>query len=190
MRTVRYTRAGPAGPRRTSRIIVSYEYGTVGSWWLQHPCKDDEPPGRNLCEDLGLLVGWDSSRILGDVEAFEASDILSYNVVQDHEGIPIKVQYGTVPCSKEILASMSISSVRPLISPLQASTPVENPLALQIPSSTMNAAGGKIILKCFKRIYRFESASSYARNEQVEKDVQWTVKGLSETQAVCARPSR
>ena len=26
--------------------------------WLQHPCKDDEPPGRNLCEDLGL--GWDS----------------------------------------------------------------------------------------------------------------------------------
>ena len=23
-------------------------------------------------------------------EAFEASDILSYNVVQDHEGIPIK----------------------------------------------------------------------------------------------------
>ena len=58
--------------------------------WLQHPCKDDEPPGRNLCEDLGL--GWDSR---GDVEDFVASDILSYNVVQDHEGISIKGYRGS-----------------------------------------------------------------------------------------------
>ena len=44
--------------------------------------RDDEPPGRNLCVALGLA--WFG--ILGDVKAFEASYILSYNVVQDHEG--------------------------------------------------------------------------------------------------------
>ena len=72
--------------------------------WLQHPCKDDEPPGRNLCEDLGL--GWDSR--VGDVESFEASDILSYNVVQDHEGIPIKGYRGLRPPGDLIYSTQTV----------------------------------------------------------------------------------
>ena len=64
--------------------------------------KDDEPPGRNLCEDLGL--GWDSR----GCRAFEASGILSYNVVQDHEGIPIKGYRGLRPPGDLIYSDLSV----------------------------------------------------------------------------------
>ena len=68
--------------------------GTVGGYspggysysYLQHPCKDDEPAGRNLCEALGTTALGLEVRDSRDVKAFEASYILSYNVVQDHEG--------------------------------------------------------------------------------------------------------
>ena len=39
-------------------IWLLYGWVIIGSgrWLLQHPCKDDEPPGRNLCEDLVIIV--------------------------------------------------------------------------------------------------------------------------------------
>ena len=47
--------------------------------------------------------------IPGDVEAFEASDILSYNVVQDHEGIPISKGYrGLRPPGDLIYSDLSV----------------------------------------------------------------------------------
>ena len=39
------------------RKAKTYGMSSIGRW-LQHPCKDDEPPGRNLCEDLGLGSGF------------------------------------------------------------------------------------------------------------------------------------
>ena len=88
---------------------------SVGGW-LQHPCKDDESPGRNLCEDLGL--GWDSR----GCRAFEASDILSYNVVQDHEGIlPIKGYRGLRPPGDLIYSDLSV--LKPWICMFRLSSP-------------------------------------------------------------------
>ena len=63
--------------------VVRVRHGRMVGRWLQHPCKDgDEPPWRNLCESLGLAYCSDSR----DVKAFEASYILSYNVVQAGPG--------------------------------------------------------------------------------------------------------
>ena len=69
-------------------VLVRVLGGGVVTTSLQLPpaCKDDEPLGRNLCQDLGLGSGflgdsWGMSKLSRPLSDY----ILSYNMVQDHE---------------------------------------------------------------------------------------------------------